>query len=335
MTTGARKYKVDTTKYSVRLEDAKIRYLKEVYGDMGITQLIDTLIDEKIKGDFTRPERLKSPVNRIGGKYLLAPKIVRILPPAKTYIDIFGGAAHVLMERPKEASKVEIYNDKNADLVALIKAIKDHPMQLREKIMEMPTSRAYFNELRSQGYVCKDNLDKASRFFYLMKHGYNRDTKGGFVGARDGRNSMKNKQKLADELIFISERFQDVIIEQKDWKHFFSEKFDKEDTLIFADPPYIIRNNRHGYYEDKFDLDDNRELAKYARMSKAKICVNHYEHYLYNKWYKDFYKYQIKTFKASGKVVNGKKPEAIESFYCNYDYREVLGEDIVVDSIFR
>lgn len=315
------KYKVLTTKYNLRIEDAKINYLKQVYGDVGITKLIDTLIDEKIAGDFTKPKKLRSPIPRIGAKGTIAHKIVDLFPPQETYkvfIDLFGGGGSILLAKPRGG--VEIMNDINQDITVLFKEIKNHPMQLRDKILEMPISRSYFNEIRKVTSVPKDDLEKAARAFYVIRNSFYGNKNQGFRSNID-RNSYEVTQRIADELIWISERLRDVFIECRDWRYFFDrEKYNNSNTFFFVDSPYILFGKKNNaLYETGFTIDDNREIARKCNDSQAKICVNHYDHYLYNRWYKDWNRHQIEVPKRSAKEINGKKPRVLENFYYNYD----------------
>ena len=56
----------------------------------------------------------KSPIKWLGGKSLLADKIVDAIPKHETYIEPFFGAGHVFFKKPK--SKFEVINDIHSEL---------------------------------------------------------------------------------------------------------------------------------------------------------------------------------------------------------------------------
>lgn len=67
---------------------------------------------------------MKSILNYIGGKSLLAEKIVKKIPQHTCYVEPFTGAGWVFFRKPP--SKVEILNDRNGDLVAMYRCIQNH-----------------------------------------------------------------------------------------------------------------------------------------------------------------------------------------------------------------
>lgn len=67
---------------------------------------------------------MKSFLSYLGGKSLLAGKIVKRIPEHTCYCEVFAGAAWLLFK--KEESEVEILNDINTELVTLYRVIKHH-----------------------------------------------------------------------------------------------------------------------------------------------------------------------------------------------------------------
>ena len=53
--------------------------------------------------------RLRSPIVWFGGKGLMTAKLLKLMPPHKIYVEVFGGGASLLFA--KRTSPVEVYND--------------------------------------------------------------------------------------------------------------------------------------------------------------------------------------------------------------------------------
>jgi len=93
----------------------------------------------------------KSPINWVGGKYRLAEKIIGLFPEHTLYVEVFGGAGHILFRKPP--SICEIYNDINRNLVCFFSVVKDKTKYstLYDKLESTPYSREIF-------YQCLNNL---------------------------------------------------------------------------------------------------------------------------------------------------------------------------------
>jgi DNA adenine methylase len=324
------KYKTLTNKYSVRLEVAKVDLLKQHYGEESFTKIIEKLIDEKITGQvLPPPKKLNSPILRIGGKALLADKLIELMPEHKVYVDVFGGALHLLFAKESSTSKIEIVNDKSGDIINLFAVIKDRPLDLRAKILEMPTSRQYFNYLKSLP-VSNDNVERAARFFYLVRNSYMGDPRTGWK-ASNKNNTNKLVGRIADELYWLSQRLQKVTLECMNYSYILRKYGNDKDAFMFCDPPYIIHNKKQGLYDIPFTESDNRELAKRLKELPAKIMVTHYDNKIFNSFYKGWRLQQIQSFKASGAIIAREekdeqgnvitvreKPRVIENVFMNY-----------------
>jgi DNA adenine methylase len=65
---------------------------------------------------------MKSPFRYAGGKQLLAPLIVDLIPRHKVYVEPFFGAGSVFFS---QKSEIEVVNDLNGDLIAFYRCLQD------------------------------------------------------------------------------------------------------------------------------------------------------------------------------------------------------------------
>jgi DNA adenine methylase len=81
-----------------------------------------------------------------GGKWAIAPWVISRLPPHRVYVDPFGGAASILLRKPK--SKIEVYNDLDEEIVTIFRVVQD-PESCRaliRRLRRVPYARREFEQ---------------------------------------------------------------------------------------------------------------------------------------------------------------------------------------------
>mgnify|MGYP001575138488 CR=1 FL=1 len=184
-----------------------------------------------------------------GGKWLLAPWIVAHFPPHRVYVEPFGGAASVLLRKPR--SYAEIYNDLDGDVVNLFRVLRDpaQAAELESRLRLTPFARAEFEE----SYKSAANpVERARRlvarsFMGFGSDGHNAAVKTGFRANsnRSGTTPARDWANWPDGVAALTARLQGVVIERRE-AIAVSRQHDGPDTLHYFDPPYLpeVRSNK-------------------------------------------------------------------------------------------
>ena len=142
----------------------------------------------------------------VGGKKSLRKEIVKKFPEKiDRYVEVFGGAAWVLFYKEKYAEQ-EIYNDINGELVNLFKMVKYHPKALQEELQFTLNAKEIFDDFRVQKGLTE--LQRAARFYYLIRMSYGADTKS-YGG------NYRSPYLFSKDVEAISQRLKKVIVLMK------------------------------------------------------------------------------------------------------------------------
>lgn len=165
---------------------------------------------------------MKSFLAYMGGKSLLANKIIPKVPEHKCYVEVFAGAAWMLFKKEEARSEVEIINDINLDLVTLYRVIKHHLEEFIRYFKWLLVSRDEFIRFRAENPETLTDIQKAVRFYYLLKLGYAaRINNPSFSIATTSRPRL-NLLRIEEELSAVHLRLARVYIENKDYAEIFS-----------------------------------------------------------------------------------------------------------------
>ena len=130
---------------------------------------------------------LRPPVKWHGGKHYLAKRIISLFPPHKIYLEPFGGAASVLLN--KIPVDVEAYNDLDLRITRLFRVLQRKGQEFVERLKFIPYSEYEFNNAAEYPAKASD-LDKAMCDFIRWRQSFGGRGKAWSCTTRRARGGM-------------------------------------------------------------------------------------------------------------------------------------------------
>jgi DNA adenine methylase len=219
-----------------------------------------------------------------GGKWNLAPWVIGHFPPHRCYVEPFGGAASVLLRKPR--SYAEVYNDLDGDAVNLFRVLRsDRAAELIEAIRLTPFAREEFAEAYQKA---DDEVERARRlvvrsFMGFGSNGHNRLTGFRANSNRSGTTPARDWVNYPDALSLIVERLIGVVVENRDAKEVMAAH-DTPLTLHYVDPPYVMdtRSDAGSDYAHELSDADHAELLDFLQSLQGTVILSGYPHEMYD-----------------------------------------------------
>jgi len=226
---------------------------------------------------------MKSFISWVGGKSRLAASIVKLFPPHRTYVEVFGGAAWVLFRKDPSTSKVEVYNDIHGDLVNLFRVVKHRPSALVECFrLALFSRQTYYWFLKEFDHPVDDEVDRAARFLFLIRSAF-----GSSIGQGWGFSRTQPAKRLVDPefLNTVATRLDRVYIDNRSFEKVIA-LYDSPETLFYLDPPYWTPGER--FYQHDFTEADHQRLREILGGVKGRFILSYNDCTAIRKLYKGF-----------------------------------------------
>ena len=234
-------------------------------------------------------ETVTRPVLRYhGGKFRLAPWVIKHFPPHRCYVEPFGGAAGVLVQ--KERAYAEVYNDLDGEIVNVFRVLRDRDQceSLIDQLLLTPYARYEFDAAYEP---TTDPIERARRTLVRAEMGFgSAGATKGCTGFRiDTRRKHGTAQQLwtrfPESLTRVCTRLSGVMIENRPALNII-EQHDAEDTLFYVDPPYVMDTRnvgaKHGrYYACEMTDDEHLQLLDKLCAVKGMVVLSGYGSALY------------------------------------------------------
>lgn len=232
---------------------------------------------------------ITAPVIRYhGGKFRLAQWVIEHFPPHLVYVEPFGGAAGVLIQKAR--SHGEVYNDLDGDIVNLFRVLQKE--DTRAALTELLVLTPYAREEFEQAWIFTDEpVERARRTIIRAQMGF------GSAGATKGTTGFRidccrkysTAQQLwaryPDQIAAIGQRLAGVLIENRPALDVMLAH-DSPQTLHYVDPPYMhdtrVRGAQKGlYYRHELDDGQHAELLDALNTLQGAVVLSGYPSALY------------------------------------------------------
>lgn len=274
---------------------------------------------------------LRPPVKWHGGKHYLARRIIEQFPAHHTYVEPFGGAASVLLN--KERSPVEVYNDLDERVTRLFRVLREHGEELHRRLRLTPYSEIEFacaadNPIGEREFVRQllepkpDEIELARRDFVRWRLSLGGRGQSFSYTCHRVRRGMADVvsgylSAIDEELPRIIERLRSVQIVCRDAVDVI-ETWDSADTLIYCDPPYVASTRASpSVYAREMSEEDHRDLAAALRACKGQVILSGYPSALYDALYGDWQ--QVRFDMPNNAAGGSRKARKEEVLWLNFE----------------
>jgi len=219
----------------------------------------------------------------LGGKHYLAKRLLRLAPPHRVYVEVFGGAAALLLA--KQPSLIEVYNDLDSSLVNLFTVVRDQRQKFEERLKWLPYSRELYSRFTKDldaGRIT-DPVERAVAFCYCMRAAFSGRWGAGWAYSKKTGDRARAWANFTHNIDWIADRLRKVHIDHLDYKRCI-KNWDTPDTFFFLDPPYPETHQARTVIP--FQEQDHKNLAKILHRVKGKWLLTYNDHPLVRQLYR-------------------------------------------------
>ncbi|NJK42266.1 MAG: DNA adenine methylase [Aquincola sp.] len=217
-----------------------------------------------------------------GSKWSLAQEIVSQFGAHYHYVEPYFGSGAVFFSKP--VSPHELINDMNGLVVNLFRVLRDQTDELLFALEATPWSR---DEYDASHVLTGNALEDARRFVTRIWQAHASDLakKTGWKsrGSKQPARGMSVRwQRVPSELAELALRLKDAEIENRPAIEVM-RRFSTPDTLIYADPPYLMETRTQRMYAHEMSVDEHLEMLDVLSSHPGPVVISGYENSIYDK----------------------------------------------------
>ncbi len=223
-----------------------------------------------------------------GGKGRIFPWIIGQFRPHRVYLEPFGGAASVLLNKPR--SEAEIYGELEPCMFNLMRTVQTDFDTFFKAVEAIPYNKDSFLHHKAQyENNTPDNTTHAVSF-YVAK----RMSRGGLCERFSWSKRMYSTGPAEEHcwrtalvnLSKVHERLQGVTILNENAFDLIPKYADAPDCLMYLDPPYLLSTRVYKKaYDHEFDNADHQRLADLIVPAKSMVLLSGYDSTEYQNWF--------------------------------------------------
>jgi DNA adenine methylase len=258
---------------------------------------------------------LRTPITYYGGKQKLVSTIVPLIPQHTLYCEPFIGGAAVFFS--KEASKVEVINDTNKEVINFYQVCRNRFHELQSLVRTTLHSREQHDDafvIYSKPHL-HDEVRRAWALWVLSTQSFSAMLDGSWgFDKKKHTTSLKIHNRREEFTEQLAIRLQTAQIECADALYIINSR-DGLDSFFYCDPPYY--NSDLGHY-DGYSEKDFEELLKLLSKIKGKFLLSSYPSELLAKYSSRYKWHTIKIDQRITAAGADKKLFKVEVLTANY-----------------
>ena len=228
----------------------------------------------------------------MGGKGSLLEFVIPNLPSGSIYVEPYGGAAWVLLNKPRYP--IEVYNDLDSAMVNLFRVLQDrrkYALLRRRLRYTLYSMREFERACRILNDGTGGDIDRAWAKYVQLKQGFSGNTTRISVGSWGRAVAVHGaKPKPAEfarhvdqHMRAIHERLRGVYIDSRDALEVI-RYWDSPDTVFYLDPPYPLDTRRDkSVYLHEMDDTHHERLIDLLCEIKGSFALSSYPNPIYDR----------------------------------------------------
>lgn len=195
--------------------------------------------------------------------------VVTLMKPHSLYFELCFNSGATFFEKQNSQYSVDknILISPDSEIINFWKFVRDHPQIFLKSMKEIACNATCFKIWRDDARVQPNSMTSAMRFFILNR-----------MSRADGSYDEKCErgwQAALDQVYNASLKLGFTHLQWTDSIKIFKENSQREDALIFIEPPFKRK------LESSTNFFDHESMVKLAVVAKSKVIIQGYESELY------------------------------------------------------